>query len=212
MQTIGQLLASLRQKKGLYIRDISKKTNIAVHLLEHLEHDQFENLPSSTFTKGFITSYAKVVGLPPQKALAVFRRDFVVSGTGKIMPKGLAKPLDKSTIVTSKLVTIGVIVFFVTIFFGYLGIQLKNYHAAPEIELSRPAVGAVVRGPIIAIKGFVTGDSSVYINGNLVEIFPTGEFRANVQLPSGEQIISIKAVGSHNKLSTLEIPITVVDN
>lgn len=212
MQTIGQLLKSLRQQQQLSIDDISSRTNIASHLLGFLETDQYQKLPSSTFTKGFITSYAKVVGLPTQKALAVFRRDFIITESGKIMLKGLAKPLDKSTIVTSKLIKLSAIVFFITIFIGYLIFQLKNFHSDPTIEISRPKINAVVRGPIISVKGYVSSDSSVYVNDKLVEIFPTGEFRTTVQLPVGQQQITVKAVNSNNNISEYKIPVTVVDN
>jgi cytoskeletal protein RodZ len=211
LQTIGILLQSLRLKHNLTVEQVSQETNIATHLLAYLEEDNFEKLPCSTFTKGFITSYAKVVDLSAAKALAIFRRDFTITESGKIMPRGLAKPLDKPTIVTSKILVVGCIIFLMCIFTGYLLVQLRNYQANPTIEVIRPKANTMVKGPIIPLKGFVSADSSVYVNGQLCQVFPTGEFQATIQLPVGQQIIAVKAVSNQNKITVTEIPVTVID-
>ncbi|NMB56642.1 hypothetical protein GYA19_01740 [Candidatus Beckwithbacteria bacterium] len=210
MQTIGQLLKSLRLKKNLSLEEISEETKIAIHLLERIEQDDFVNLPSSTFTKGFITSYAKVLDFDPEKALAIFRRDFLVSQSGKIMPKGLAKPLDRQTIITSKIIIFSLVGLFILSFFAYLFFQLKNYNAPPKLEIVRPKQQSVVRGPLVSVNGFTSLDSSVFINGQMAEVYPTGEFRFNVSLPSGENQIEIKAVNAKNKSTVLKIPVTVI--
>lgn len=211
MQTIGQILKSLRLKKDITLETISKETNIAIHLLKFLENDDFTNLPSSTYTKGFITKYAQIIGLSSQKALAIFRRDFVIDESGKIIPKGLAKPLDKPTLITSKIFSIIGITAFLLIISAYLFFQLKNYKTAPNIEVIRPKPNTVVKGPIISIKGFVSIDSTVYVNDAIADVFPTGEFRSSTQLEQGEQIIRIKAINSQQRQTQIEIPVTVVD-
>lgn len=211
METIGQLLKSIRLQKNIKLEEVSKQTNIATHLLDFLEQDNYANLPSSTFTKGFIVSYARVLGFSPEKALAIFRRDFTITESGKILPKGLAKPLDRPTIVTSKFLSISFTSIFIMIFLTYLFTQLKNFNSAPRIDIVRPKSNTVVRGPEISVKGFVSADSSVYVNGSIVDVFPTGEFFTNTTLASGDQVITIKAINNKNKESQTEIPVIVVD-
>jgi cytoskeletal protein RodZ len=211
METIGKLLKKLRQQQHLNINYISQETNISPHLITHLENDNFANLPSSTFTKGFITSYAKVVGLPSSKALAIFRRDFTVTESGKIMLKGLVKPLDKQTIITSKVLTCAAVGAFIAIFFIYLTHQFKDYNKAPEIEILKPKAHSIVKGPSVPIQGFVSADSTVYVNGNLAQVFPNGEFKAVATLPPGDHSISVKAINAQNKSCDQIIPIRVVD-
>ncbi len=212
MQTIGQVLHFLRLQKKLTLALISKETNISPDLLKALEEDNYQALPSSTFTKGFICSYAKVLNFSCQKALAIFRRDFTVTESGKILPKGLAKPLDKKTFVTSKFAFSFMIFLLLSTFFIYLYVQIKNYNSSPQIDIIRPKVNTVVKGPQITVRGYVSADSSVYVNGNLVDVFPTGEFYASTQLPAGDQVITIKAINSQNKSSESKIPVIVIDN
>jgi cytoskeleton protein RodZ len=211
MQTIGSLLKSLRLKQNYSIKDISAKTQIAPYLLKYLENDEFENLPSSTFTKGFIVNVAKVLDLKPSKALAIFRRDFIINESGKILPRDYSKPLQKTTFITSKIISTSFVIIFFIAFFIYLFYQIKDYNSAPEIDLTRPPVNAIVKGPNIPVKGYVSADSTVYINGAIIEVFPTGLFQASTQLPAGDHIIEIKAINSRQKSTTINIPVTVVD-
>ncbi|PIP52901.1 hypothetical protein COX08_03930 [Candidatus Beckwithbacteria bacterium CG23_combo_of_CG06-09_8_20_14_all_34_8] len=211
METIGSILYKLRLSQNLSLDAVSQQTNIAPHLLQYLEKDDFGHLPACTFTKGFICSYAKVVGLPSDKALAIFRRDFTVSQSGKIMPKGLAEPMDKKTFITSKVLTFGGIVVSLCLFTGYLFYQFKSYQSAPKIEIIKPKAYSIVKGPNIPVQGFVSADSVVYVNGNLVEVYPTGEFKAVANLPPGEHSVEIKAISTNNKSSDQQIPVKVID-
>jgi cytoskeletal protein RodZ len=211
VQTIGSLLKSLRLKKEISLENISQETNIAPHLLKHLENDDYSHLPSNTFTKGFISKYAQIVGLSSQKALAIFRRDFIIDESGRIMPRGLVKPLDKPTFITSKIFSIFGATLLLFIILGYLFFQLKNFKNSPNIEITRPKPNTVVKGPIISIKGFVSTDSTVYVNDAIADVFPTGEFHSSVHLEQGEQIIKIKAINSQQKQTQIEIPVHVVD-
>jgi len=211
MDTIGTILRKLRLSNNLTLDAISAKTNIAPQLLKHLEEDAFQYLPACTFTKGFICSYAKVVGLSSDKALAIFRRDFTVSQSGKIMPKGLAEPIDKKTIIASKLLTYIGITASLLLFSGYLFYQFRSYQSAPKIEIIKPKAYSIVKGPNIPVQGFVSADSVVYVNGNLVDVYPTGEFKAVANLPPGEHSVEIKAISTNNKSSDQQIPVKVID-
>lgn len=212
METIGRILKKTRLELHLTLADISKQTNIAPHLLDFLEQDDYTHLPSSTFTKGFIISYAQILGFDSSKALAIFRRDFCVDESGKIMPRGLAKPLDKETFVASNFLKISAVSMFVVIFSAYLFYQIKTFHKVPEIEVTKPKAHSIVQGPNIPIQGFVSADSVVYVNGNLAQVYPNGEFTAMASLPPGDQSVVIKAVDASNKTSDQTIPVKVVGN
>jgi len=51
----------------------------------------------------------------------------------------------------------------------------------------------------------------VYVNGNLVDVYPTGEFKAVANLPPGEHSVEIKAISTNNKSSDQQIPVKVID-
>lgn len=67
--TIGKLIKTKREERGLSLKVISQQTKIHIGLLENLEADQFEKLPSKTYVRGFIKSTAKILGLDQDFAL-----------------------------------------------------------------------------------------------------------------------------------------------
>jgi cytoskeletal protein RodZ len=67
--TIGQLLRSKREARGLNLKTISQQTKVLIGLLEHLENDDLEKLPSKTYVRGFVKSTAKILGINQDQAL-----------------------------------------------------------------------------------------------------------------------------------------------
>jgi cytoskeleton protein RodZ len=69
MEEFGTYLKSQREKKGIRLEEIASITKIHLHNLELLESGQLEQLPPEPFLRGFITAYAKYVGLSPKETI-----------------------------------------------------------------------------------------------------------------------------------------------
>ncbi len=67
--TIGELLKNRREEKGLNLKTISQQTKIHMGLLEYLENNQLDKLPSRTYVRGFVKSAAKILGINQDIAL-----------------------------------------------------------------------------------------------------------------------------------------------
>lgn len=67
--TIGQLIRKKREEKGLSLKVISQQTKIHIGLLEYLENDQIEKLPSKTYVRGFVKSTCKILSIDQELAL-----------------------------------------------------------------------------------------------------------------------------------------------
>lgn len=77
--SLGILLRSQRESKNISLKELARQTKIREHFLRALEEDRYEDLPPPIYVKGFLASYAKVVGLNPKEILQqydqFFRRD-----------------------------------------------------------------------------------------------------------------------------------------
>ena len=73
-ESIGAYLKRLRGQLGFTIQDISSKTKISQSYLENLENEEFASLPNDVFIKGFLRSYAKVLGLTESDVLERFQQ------------------------------------------------------------------------------------------------------------------------------------------
>jgi len=59
----GESLRKERELRGLTLEDISQHTKVHPRFLEAIEHDDLSILPAKAFAKGFLRSYARMVGL-----------------------------------------------------------------------------------------------------------------------------------------------------
>jgi len=64
LESIGARLKREREARGLSVEEAAKETRIQRSYLEAIEQDDFDSLPTGPFLTGFISSYARYLGLP----------------------------------------------------------------------------------------------------------------------------------------------------
>lgn len=60
---LGKELQAARESKGLNRQDVALQLRLDVGIIEALENDDLEHLPAMTFVRGYLRSYARLVGL-----------------------------------------------------------------------------------------------------------------------------------------------------
>jgi len=74
--TLGEMIRKRREERGLSLKVISQQTKIHIGLLEYLEADQFDKLPSKTYVRGFVKSTSKILGLNTEEALVLLEKAY----------------------------------------------------------------------------------------------------------------------------------------
>lgn len=64
-RTPGAALKAAREKRGLSVADVVQATRIKPHVVEALENNDYTTIAAPLYGKGFITLYAKYLGLDP---------------------------------------------------------------------------------------------------------------------------------------------------
>jgi hypothetical protein len=80
MFEIGNSLREARVRQGLDYPQVELATKIRVKYIRALEEEQFEVLPSGTYIKGFMRSYAEFLGLDGQLYVDEYNSRHVVEG------------------------------------------------------------------------------------------------------------------------------------
>ena len=207
MKTIGEILMVQRKKIGLSLEELSAKTKIDIRYLEAIEKNNFKLLPSTTFTKGFIRNISLVLGKNPHEMIAFYRRDFQ---TQRHIPQNRQNhflSINKSALSHSQ---IPLILLGLFLFFAYLIFKYRTVIIPPRLEIVRPTKNQVVASPVI-IEGISTSDSVITVNDtNDVNTDGSGRFTLTLPLPSGASQIKIVATNRYGRISTVNIPITIV--
>lgn len=74
MKSLGEQLKLARKSKNRSLEDISRDTNISKQYLEALEEDNYDILPGSAYVRGFLSNYARWVGLDPKAVVKQYNK------------------------------------------------------------------------------------------------------------------------------------------
>lgn len=125
MQTIGEKLQEARQLSGWTLEDVSKRTKIPIAILESIEKNEFQKLPSPTYAIGFIRNYAKLLGLNDREIVSEFiQQEREASDTHLDLRDEVVAYEQK--IKSRKYIS----VLFIVLLFGSLGYFLFQYYRA----------------------------------------------------------------------------------
>jgi cytoskeletal protein RodZ len=90
---IGNSLREARLRRGIDFAGAEQTTKIRGKYLRALEDEQFQLLPSETYVKGFLRTYADYLGLDGQLYVDEFNSRFVVGEERELRPRrSNAKP------------------------------------------------------------------------------------------------------------------------
>lgn len=66
---VGRQLRLAREAKGLSVAETAEALKLGVTQVEALENDDWQALPGTTFTRGFVRNYGRLVGLDPESLM-----------------------------------------------------------------------------------------------------------------------------------------------
>ena len=202
--TLGQKLKRARKRLKFEVSEIEIQTKIRSKYIEALENDDFADLPADAYTRGFVTRYAKFLGLDENKSMEEYLRQrskYRDSDSDYIRPKGNIKEV--GFVVTPKLfapISMGIVVLSL---FTYLAFQISGFAAAPELSISSPNNNSVLEVENIEIKGTTNQQADVSVNDQLIQVSSDGTFSADYKLLPGINVIQVKSVNKANKEKSL---------
>ena len=68
--SVGATLRAAREAQGLTVEEIAERVKFSVRQVEALEQDDVAHLPQGTFLRGFVRSYARVLGIDEAQLLS----------------------------------------------------------------------------------------------------------------------------------------------
>lgn len=204
MKTVGDILKSARKQRNISLDQLAAYTRINKRYLEAIEANDFRQLPAAAFTKGFLHTYATIVGVDPSQVLAIFRRDYESDEKGRIIPRSLLKPLKAASRgVSPSLLTIVISGVVGIIIIGFFIFQIVQFSAAPKLTLNEPSENAVLISPI-TIRGTTDPLATLTVNNRPILVDPNGNYSTQVQLTQGQHTLVMVAVGRTGKKTSIE--------
>ncbi len=212
MRTVGEILKEARLRNHYSLEQVASQTKIRVFFLKAIEENNFPRIPQATITRGFIRNYAQILGLSPDSVLAVFRRDFLEDEKGQIIPRGMVAPLNKIKFSWNpKLTVITLLTLFFVVFLGFWARQYLNFISSPKILVTYPQEGQIFDKKEVEFFGTTDKDATLYINGEIINLGPSGDFNKKIVLKEGENEIILEAVNRAKQKTRLVRKVSFFD-
>ena len=154
MGQLGELLKEARQNKGVSLEEVEEELKIRSRYLQALEEEDFSIMPPEVYVRGFLRNYAVYLGLDPEEARALYKREFAEKGrkpdllgrAGRIAGEEIgprAFPMDRSLTQTRLLAFPFLVAALAILAVSLLGLwAFREYYPLPaETE---PEIKAVV--------------------------------------------------------------------
>jgi cytoskeletal protein RodZ len=212
MKTIGQAFAEERKRQNLTLTEVSKATKIREDFLRAIEKGDFKALPSSAYAYGFVRNYAKYLGLPVEKSLALYRREFDEKKNIEVLPRGFSNPKEY---VPPKFrfgrTALALGILFVIIA-GFLVFQYRAAVFDPGIDIDSPKNNQRVNSLTVEVEGKTDPASTLTIDNKVIPISSDGEFQTEITLFPGESTITFRVENRFGRVTTEERKVIVKPN
>ena len=129
----SQELKAAREASGLSLADIFLRTRISVAYLQAIENNEFHLLPTSTYAKNFIKTYARALGIDSRPILIAYE-DYLNSRKGlqALPPESVSKRKPLIRRIASPKIYLG-ITFVLIVISVVVWLISKQYQSSSDI-------------------------------------------------------------------------------
>jgi cytoskeleton protein RodZ len=202
----GETLRVQREKKGITLEQAASDTRIREKFLKALEDSDYQTLPGTVYTKGFLRNYAEYLELNSEELAVQFHQERDLPDAPRTFKplKGIAR---RSLIFTPAVLVPVVVLAGIVLFVSYLYYQFVSFAVPPKIEVTEPPTDAIVQLADFVVRGKTVPDGRVTVQVfpgplTVADIHPNadGTFSVNVQLNPGSNHIEVEVLDTTGKV------------
>ncbi len=209
MINIGAQFQEERKNQNLSIEEVARATKIRAEFLNAIERGDYKKLPSPAYAHGFVRNYAKFLGLPVERSLAIFRREFDEKKNIEVLPRGLTNSSDFSIPrfkIGKSALLIGVV------FLALAGFLFFQYIAAvfnPNLDVDSPEENQVLSSLNIEVRGKTDPNGILMVENEQVTINSDGSFKKQITVFPGSTSLTFQVENKFGRTTALERKINI---
>lgn len=209
-QTLGEKLREAREKQKISLSELSRSLNIKKSYIESLEAGRYNKLPADVYSKGYLISLAQYLDMDFESLLALYKKERgIEKQIKKSRERKEIKTIRPSFIITPRTFRLGLVILVVFGLFFYLWYEFSGLSRPPKLYLFEPNSDKTISEETITISGQTDPEATLSINGQVLHIEPSGNFKEKIGLQKGINVLKIQAINRLGKENTLERKIMV---
>ena len=204
MIRIGVQFQEERKRQSLTLEEVARATKIREEFLSAIEGGDHKKLPSSAYAYGFVRNYAKFLGLPVEKSLALFRRDFDEKKSIEILPRGLISSgvlsIPKFKIGRSAFLTTAVLITII----AFLLFQYRSALFNPTLTLDSPTENQTISSLTFEVRGKTDPNATLTVDTEQIPIDADGSFQKEISVFPGRRSLTFQVENKFGRVTTLK--------
>ncbi len=207
MARLGEALRQQREQMGVSMQQATEDTKIRQKFLQAIESGDYQSLPGTVYTKGFLRNYAEYLTLDPEEMVALYTGER--GGSEPARTFAPMKPLVKRSFIFTPTVLVPVLVLAgIGLFAGYIYYQFTNFAVAPHVDITDPPTDAVSQIAEYTLKGKTNPEGRITVRvspgqDTINDVHPAadGTFSVIVPLKPGPNHVEIEVLDPAGKLA-----------
>ncbi|MFM6853714.1 MAG: helix-turn-helix domain-containing protein [Sphingopyxis sp.] len=190
-QTVGQRLRAARETAKSSLADIATQTKVPIRMLDAIERDAVDELPTGPYATGFARSFARAVGLDENAVVADIRALMAQNSIGLATPRDEYEPADANRVPPANLAWTAAGIFALLVV-GYIVWRAMSGapDAAQSAATTAPATATTAAAPTAA-AGTPAAPVAPVANGAPVLIGATGQVWFSLEDATGRSRFSL---------------------
>lgn len=204
-QTLGEYLRACRDRSGLSLSQITKFSQVQSKFILALEEGRYADLPDLVYVKGFLKSLGRLYAVSADKLLVQYAAEQEIANHIERAEANLTQPSFAAPkfIFSPKTLVLGSLIVLGLVSVAYLYFQVSSLSRPPRLEISSPEDDLTTNQAVLLVEGATEPGSSVYLNNQMIVVDAQGEFRENLSLTPGSNLLTIRAVNKFDKISSV---------
>ncbi|MDQ2865038.1 MAG: DUF4115 domain-containing protein [Candidatus Eremiobacteraeota bacterium] len=145
MSALGERFRAAREARGLSLSDVAEQIRIRSVYLSAIEDENWKAIGPAVYTRGFLRTYARFLGLDSEEAVAEFGRSVPTTSAAAGGPNDTIRPLERTGRNLSPLIWFASLVAVVMVAFVFYN-ELAMRHPAPGSPSAVASSGAAPSG------------------------------------------------------------------
>ncbi len=209
MISIGIQFQEERKNQNLSIEEVARATKIRAEFLNAIERGDYKKLPSPAYAYGFVRNYAEFLGLPVEKSLAIFRREFDGKKAVEVLPRGLTNYSDfilPRFKIGKNALLVGAVFLVLA---GFLFFQYRAAVFNPGLDVDSPEENQVLSSLNIEVRGKTDPNGILMVENEQVTINSDGSFKKQITVFPGSTSLTFQVENKFGRTTMLERKINI---
>lgn len=200
---VGAQFRHARRTFGLTLDEIAEDIKIRPDLLRAIEEGSFQKIEEPIYRTLMLKNYAEYLGLSWETLASQYDRESVyisMQGSEHTTNANRVRPIDMVVaprLLKHVLFSLGMIGLCT-----YLMVLAAGALTRPSLIVSNPPDNASSSSKTISVEGTVSTDAHLSINGQEVSKNKDGNFRQDITLSDGVNVIHVSAAKKYSKETT----------